>query len=257
MKIIIQIAFLFLISTTFAQESIKPIIQISEEINPLFGYTPFINSKDEHRTHYLKSSLRLGIQKSLKTDVINIFGSYQLAGNLKGQVQGFYQISHFAGVGFEYIFNKDKRFRPFIGLVTTSEFKTNYKNGYLYDVTKGYPISSQESLVYLGFEDGISSYFITYYHSTPFIGSIMTGCEWRIINKLYLRLSLVNDLQVLKTRTLLLTKNEAIYYGYTNHTISKSLKNSPVETTIMNSLGIQLGLSYAFSFKKKPKPETP
>lgn len=167
--------------------------------------------------------------------------------------------SHSLGLIFEcYFLNNDKRFRPFIGVGATSEIATNYKDGYL-DYDDLYFTARPYFSKYGQGPGGGPYYYMPYktrsYQSMPLVGLFYVGCSIKIVENLNVNLSLGYNLSLINYKYV-----QWSYSGYKepDESIVKedyynSLKTAFVQTGILHTLAVQLGLNYAFSFKKKEK----
>jgi|GEM_PF-5163815 len=165
--------------------------------------------------------------------------------------------SHSLGLIFEcYFLNKDKRFRPFAGVSIGSEIATNYKDGYL-DYDDLYFTTRPYFSKYGQGPGGGSYYYMPYktrsYQSMPLISTFYAGCSIRIVENLNLNLSLGYNLSLMNYKYVQWSYHGS---GEPDESVVKkdyynSLKTAPVQTGILHTLSVQLGLNYTFSFKKK------
>lgn len=172
-------------------------------------------------------------------------------------INSFSYKSHSLGLIFEsYFLNKDKRFRPFTGMSIGSEITTNYKNGYIhyddaYFTTRPYSNTSGSGPG--GGPPYSTGYKTRSYQSMPLLSTFYTGCSIKIVEDLNVNLSLGYNLSLVNYKYV-----QLVYHGSekTNESVVKedyynSLGTRPVQTLVLHSLAVQLGLNYTFSFKRK------
>ncbi len=214
------------------------------------------------------STLKLGITSGVQLDfnsVSETIGiSYQRENNFEFEKYGyvspnFTYKSNFLGISNNLLFlSPKKRFRPLVKINILTEIKSNYKGGFLWDNDRGnlltlenYNItpSSQKITTSPSPNNPAGHYYTSnFYHSTPFVGSLLVGCDIRLVKNLHLNLSLGYGLRVMKTQNTQWINGEDV---------SQKLKTSPIETHYFHMLDCQFGLNYTFSFKKKQKTEMP
>ena len=174
-------------------------------------------------------------------------------------LKSFSYKSHLLGLAFEYhCLNEQKRFRPFIGMSISSEIATNYKNGYIhyddaYFTTRPYSNTSGSGPG--GGPPYSTGYKTRSYQSMPLVSTFYAGCSIKIVEDLNVNLSLGYNLSLINYKYV-----QLVYHGYEkpDESIVKedyynNLKTVPIQTLILHSLAVQLGLNYTLSFKKKTK----
>lgn len=225
--------FTFATIRCFGQRAISPYVGVSGEV---YGFS----------STFLVSNLQVGAQFALESASITTFGIYQLHGNLKTKEFSSYLFTtHLGGIGAEYRSNNSKRFALVLGLYTLTEVKTNFKNGYLKDGIPSYPRKEYGEYSYNDPPTGYH-YSNDFYHSTPFAGSIWLGFDFRIIRGLNIKISLENNIIIKKIRHLNWETSDL-----EEQTIEEALSGQPVETMLLDRLGLRLGLRYTFSLKKE------
>lgn len=227
------VVFLGVNSHCFAQRKISPYIGVAEYQDHLFA-------------QYLSTDLNIGVQFDLNQGYLVAYGVYQLYGSIKTKtLHGFIFSSHLVGVGGEYCLNKEKRFAFILGLSALTEVGTNFRNGYL---LHGIPSLPKEYSVSSGGYDPIYTYYYgdDFYYSTPLVASIWVGCDFRIAKGFRISLSVENSVRIIKTRHMKWQKADMII-----HRMDELIEKQPIETKVMDRIGLRLGLSYAFSLKSK------
>ena len=157
-----------------------------------------------------------------------------------GKIQFAYK-SHMIGGSFEYhLLSNQKKVRPYFGLSILSEVATNYRDGFLgrmaFEIINYYTYLT----VY-----PYTSYNSNFYHSTPFLGTLSLGCDFRLSKDLRLNLSAAYGLKKMKYKYLEWKDGDDY---------REKLKSAPVESKTFHYINAQLGLSYNFSFKKSKAP---
>lgn len=160
--------------------------------------------------------------------------------------------NHLLGISSEIvILNETKRFRPFVGVSLLSEIRTNYKNGYVdmnYYFYTSTPISSADFIFVSKTMPHKIIYGGWFYQSMPLVGTISAGCNIRLVKGFSLNLAVGYNLSLMRYKYV---KWE--YDDYVKEDYRDKLGDAPINTKALHSMAFQLGLSYAFSFKKKEK----
>lgn len=143
-------------------------------------------------------------------------------------------------------FREKKIVRPYFSIALSSEIQTNYKNKYLRKVDY-YPF------VYLFQTSAPWNKEVNIYHSTPFVGELLAGCDFRIYKGFSVNIAIGYGVRVLRVQYAEVTFPAG---QQPSAPISEEKIGNPYSLPL-NYMVIQVGLSYAFSFQKKPKTETP
>ncbi|MBN9293184.1 MAG: hypothetical protein J0G96_04305 [Flavobacteriia bacterium] len=227
MKLIIYTSlFLAFIFQGHSQKNINLMIGISNTYS--LNIMPTFNS-------YSGTNISVGSQIETKKGNFNILGTYQFSGNYsRGTV--FSLQSHLLGIIFQYrILSNKRRFSPFFEIKGLTEVGTNYKNGYM-SIDYWFPSIYPEE-----FSKWV--YSSRFYVGTPFVGNLLLGCDIRLTGGLHLNISAGYGLRVMQTR----------YADWLYDPVppKEEIYKKPVKTRNFQMLDVQLGISYAFSFKKK------
>jgi len=147
------------------------------------------------------------------------------------------QRNHFLGVSLKYLFlNIEAKYRPFIDIKILSEISSNYKNGRL----------MENNLIPMNHPYGTGQFptpfYSTLYHSTPFVGSAVLGCDFRLIESLHLNLGIGYGFRIMKTK---------YASWYENEDLNVVAQDKPTKNIRSHMIDLQLGLTYAFSLKNK------
>lgn len=220
-KIVFLSLFLIFPLISYGQKYIALITGVSEGYHPLFDV--FI----DHTNIHLSSDFQIGVQLEFNKGCLGIAGNYQLYGNFTYfDGPNYKRVEHLIGLNTFYRFSKTKRFSPIIELSLLTEVGTNNKNN-----------------PPMGYE--------RYYNSTPFVASLGLGYEFRIIESLNVRLMFENGIRMVQTKTL-----EWIGKEPEGKKLNNLLESRPIEIEYIDVMGLRLGVSYTFPFKKeKPLPQ--
>ncbi|PKR81844.1 hypothetical protein CW751_00455 [Brumimicrobium salinarum] len=154
---------------------------------------------------------------------------------------------HLIGASSKYIFREhNKKVRPFLKIAVLSEVYSNYKNGLL--VFNEYFPKVEPSFSYIdptpgGEDPAVDYYYSHFYYSTPLVINFLGGVDIKLIKNLNLNIALGYDFRIMKVKYAEWKENDNVY---------DKLKTIPNENINSHMLDVQLGLTYAFSFKKKP-----
>jgi hypothetical protein len=158
------------------------------------------------------------------------------------------QRSHLIGASLKYIFReRNKKVRPFLKIAVLSEVYSNYKNGLL--VFNEYIPKVEPSFSYIdptpaGEDPAVDYYYSHFYYSTPLVSSFLGGVDIKLIKNLDLNIALGYDFRIMKVKYAEWTENEDVY---------EILRTIPTTNNLSQMIDVQLGLTYTFSFKKKPE----
>jgi hypothetical protein len=236
MKCILIIIAVFISNANFAQSNLKLIIG---ELNTI---SKSILSKEKYRQGYIVPSFNIGIQIENKWLTTSISGAYNFSGNIDNLSVYALRSQFIGGILNLKFLNPEKGIRPYISISGFYEVRTNYKNGILVHdsyIPQEIPLGS-----------GIPSdrFFSPLYYSTPFVASAVLGCDFRLIENLHLNLGVGYGYRKMKTKYATWLKEESI---------DEVARNEPTSNIRSHMLDIQLGLSYAFPFKKSDTINSP
>lgn len=255
MKKIIAILVLFIsVHQINAQKEICPTISIAETVSTVGFYNTTLtgdhNPTDEDLKYFstgrsfTTTSFAFGIY--LKTKIVDwkIAIDNQVLMMRNDNKIGL--ASYLLGVNFECRFLNNKVIRPLLALSLSSEIATNYKGKYLnslyydpvsYNVNLKAPVYIHSN-VYLG---------------TPFMLHSFLGVNLNVSKKITLNFLIGYGCRILKGAKVLNTFNS-------NYSTSHPVKTEYIGNVFyapFHMIDFQFGLNYSFSFKKKPKTDTP
>ena len=260
-KLIFIIIILFLGNMAIAQWKVMPAVDFSHSTSFLgiyntssAGLPAYWYNQPFHLTgtFYQKMNFSGGINLihnnyslGIKLNYQYFIGRGQLLYQDKGVNKGLMK-SHLLGFVITNRFREKKIVRPYFSIALSSEIKTNYKNKYLRELEYD-PISFS----FVAFN--IWNTELNIYKSTPFIGDLLVGCNFRIYNELSINLAFGYSVRVIKAQYARVT----FPAGPPSTPIYEEKIGRPY-SLVLNYMTIQLGLSYAFdTHKRKPKTETP
>ena len=228
MKKYLTIAVLCLTSSILSQETPKISLSIGDYFSLPINDGPNGNM---FNGLFLKSGV------ALRRVNYNLIYSYRGQYNYKSKKFNDYNC-HFLGVGIKYFLLDNEKFKPNISLEIMTELGTKNKGNLMrqyltitqqssYSLQE---LSQQNSHYFDDYEEYDSWIGNVYYQSTPFSGTLLIGCDFKLCKNLYLNFGLglgIRSIKVLKPVTRI-TKNYNVF-----------------------SADAQLGLTYAFPLKKK------
>jgi|GEM_PF-1695454 len=257
-KVVFFILFIWLFhNCVLSQWKVQPTIGISHNWS-LFGVyrtdkvasiTNYHYNDSYHVTNipYQVTNVNLGLNIIHNRYSLGIKGSYQYFKCreqlvLVPHVKNKHSIkSRFIGLNIVNRFRETKIIRPFFSIELSTEIGTNYKEKYL-------DAESYDPVIYFSSLYQSWDIRINYYKSTPFIGNLLVGCDFRLYKGLSVNAAFGYGLRILKTQY------GKLYYhpSVQDKPIAETKIGNPY-TVGLNYLTLQLGLNYAFSFHKKEK----
>ncbi|PKR81841.1 hypothetical protein CW751_00440 [Brumimicrobium salinarum] len=192
---------------------------------------------------YNLTKIDLGINFQRAKGDFYLFVTYGLNTNLLLSSQKsagltvFSYKSHMFGGSFEYhLLSIQRKVRPYFGMSILSELATNYKDGFMtpnsfYIINK--PLNSMTNSYLFNISN--------FYQSTPFLGTLSLGCDFRLSKVVRLNFSMGYSLRKMKYKYL---------EWYDGDNYREMLKNVPVESKMFHFINAQLGLNYTFSIMK-------
>lgn len=247
--VLIFVLLLFNFYVCHSQEKVKGYIDVSQNL---------------HSIIYTETNISFGINFPLETGSISLFGNYEYGGNWKihspyaDRIVPAYKLDyHFLGGGVKYrILKKSKFYSPTIQLTALTEIVSHYRGNYIVRSdfnSEGFffqPTNYYSEPYVYGYPKGYIKE-IFYYVSTPFIGSILIGNEFKIYKELNVNLGIGFSMRGVKVRY----KSWNTYESEPKADISNPYSLEGISW--LKILDLSFGLNYTFSFKKKPKIETP
>lgn len=150
--------------------------------------------------------------------------------------------SHFVGLSLKYTFNKGKEVvKPFISIQVLTEVGSNFENGYL---IYGSFIPSQTKSGQQSYGSGNILLASNFYNSTPLISRALGGINIEFSKHISLNLAVGYAYRMMKVKYAEWKEGEDVY---------EKLETIPTENISSHFLDVQLGLSYTFSRRNKPK----
>jgi hypothetical protein len=152
--------------------------------------------------------------------------------------------SHFVGLSLKYNFKKERKIvNPFISIQVLTEVGSNFKDGFL---IYGSFIPSQTKTGQQS--SGFGDIFLAsnFYNSTPLVGSALGGVNIEFCQNTSLNIAVGYAYRMMKVKYAEWKEDEDVY---------KKLQSIPTENVFSHFLDVQLGFTYVFSFKNKPKPQ--
>lgn len=235
--------FSFSIPIGISQMKIKPVIGVygTSEVFCL----NILGKEEDDATdlRLLGLDLNPGIKLQTNSSTFSVLFTYQY--NAFSDLYYFSQYqNHMVGGEIQLsLLNESKRFRPYFSVAVNSEIATNTKNAYVNDYYVPEPVAYSHDFA----SDGFYIYYDSrFYQSTPIVASIITGCNFRIKEELHIKLGFGYKFRTMETKYAGWEQDENVY---------EKLKTIPSEKHYFHMLNAQLGLTYTFSLKNKPKPQ--
>lgn len=205
---------------------------------------------------FLASNLQVGFQFEMNTGSIKAFGAYQLFGNMSKEVFEAYTFaSQLLGVGFEYQSNNEKIVSLIVGASFMTEIYSNFKNGYMKD---GYLVLPHSVKPYAGdynltFPSKYTYYGANHYQSTPLNVSLWLGINVKLLKSLDINFSILNDIRIISEKYFKwdMTDKEEEQVNLIGKDINELIDNQPSSRTVIDRLGLRVGLSYTLPISKR------
>jgi|SRR5690554_154442 len=249
---IIFFAFIHISLNIFSQEKINLVSEFSSTLSDELGILSNTGSQG-----YFNVGLNLGIDYEFDKGNFYILLDYEYSSNVfaysepstAGELKyvSFNSLlrSHVIGVSLKYTFLKNENnFRPFLKISGLTEVSTNYKNGYLLD--EGFIPRSESgaSYIYPPYPEGpeVNYYNSFLYNSTPLISRILGGVDVKLSQNISLNIAAGYSFRIMKTK---------YASWYENEDINVVAQDKPTKNIRSQMVDFQLGLTYAFSLKKK------
>ena len=149
--------------------------------------------------------------------------------------------SHFVGLSLKYTFKKERKIvKPFLSVQVLTEVGSNFKNGYL---MYGSFIPSHSNSGQQAYGSGNIFLASNFYHSTPFIFSILGGLNIGLSENASINIAAGYAYRSMKVKYAEWKEEEDVY---------KKLESIRTENVSSHFLDVQLGFSYTFSRRNKP-----
>lgn len=240
-----------------AQRNLNLVVEGVEDLS-LFGvyntskiaklYQEHFSRSNQFTYSYMKTNFGIGVDFSKNNYGLGIRLGYQCLISKQQVDTKIWQVkkavlnSHLISFGIINRFRETKIIRPFIRIDFSSEVATNYKNKYL-DALNYIP-----ERYFLPFET--SKYKkLNIYHSTPFVGDLLFGSDFKVFKGFSINVSLGYSIRVIKVQYAII----GFPLGPQPSVPIYEEKISQPYSLALNYLTFQLGLNYAFSFHKKEK----
>jgi hypothetical protein len=151
--------------------------------------------------------------------------------------------NHLLGLNIVNKFRETRLVQPSFSISFASEVYTNYRNKYL--DRKDYYAKISSFYMSNSWSDNINIY-----HSTPFVGDLLVGCDFRIYKGFSANIGIGYGLRIIRVQY----ANVTFPAGQQPSTPIKEEKLGKPYSLPLHYMVIQGGLSYAFDVhKKKPK----
>lgn len=207
---------------------------------------------------FTSSNLHLGLQFELNNGSVNVFGAYQLFGNMSDDAFEPYTFSsQLLGIGAEFQSNTDKVISLVVGTTVMTEIYSNFKNGYMVDGNLVFPqmvYPYMNDIYYASnFQKSYSYYGSYHYQSTPLNISVWLGMNVRLYKSLFVNLSIFNDIRVVSQKYFKwdVTDKEEEQINLIGKDINELIDREPISRTVIDRFGLRVGLSYALPISKK------
>lgn len=176
---------------------------------------------------YMGTNLSIGGELATKKGNVSCSAIYQYGGGWYNKLYEFDY--HMLGGGVKYrLLNDNKIVSPLFGMMLLTEIASDYRGKYL--------------LYYRPVDYFSSLYDTRYYVSTPILGNITIGCDFRLTRGLHINIGFGYGYRFIKTR----------YDKWAFIESEMSMKKYSVEENKQfHFLDVQVGLSYSFPLKKK------
>lgn len=193
---------------------------------------------------------------------ITVFGQYQLMGNRAFKkyynTSAYRMVSNLLGGGIKLQLRAStKIYHPTLKLTVLTELFSNYKGEHLQSLnTDEYGLApvnvSNQTYLY----DQKNYYYTYYYISTPLVGNVILGNEFRLMEGLFINLGIGYSFNAFKVGF----KKWGLDQQEPESEIVKpySLRNDGnpnIEVVFRHAIVLNLGINYTFSFHKKEKPQ--
>ncbi|MCO5269120.1 MAG: hypothetical protein M9897_09520 [Brumimicrobium sp.] len=236
-----QLLFLILTScvSVFSQESLRMNIQLSEM--PYYRFHKIDGEGTAIWSNF--TSAGIGLETNTQSYRMTYAILYGLNLNLTVFESNFpiFQ-SHLLGISYKFHLKKENSL--FVGISLFSEVASNYKGNTMWNEFIPYtPVLY--NLEYLG--HGVPSKLVlqsNFYQSTPFIGFVHAGYNFKVTQAFHISLSASYGFQIMKYKYL--KWDEGVEY-------QEALRLAPVQTQLFHAIGVELGLSYSIPMRSDRK----
>ncbi|MBN9293189.1 MAG: hypothetical protein J0G96_04330 [Flavobacteriia bacterium] len=205
------------------------------------------NITSDYLTVYNGTSLGIGAQINGTGGSLSILSVYQFGGSLVSNgLKPYLMQNHFVGGTIQYrILSESKSISPVVEMTALTEIASNYRGGYI----KDYGPQKFPSAYWTSYGNGlqIDYYHSDYYISTPMIGNLLIGCDFRIINGLNINVALGYGYRIMKIRYKQWHPDEQEPWA------DLSGKYNLKDGDLLHCVDFQIGLNYTLSVKKKTK----
>lgn len=242
-RVIILFIFVLLCNVIKAQVEIRPVVGLSEQFSMPNIITEAFFYKEVGTTDFrLTTYGQIGVNISHENIEYNIIGLYGLGAILLG---GRY-IDHEFGMRLGFRFHKNKKFGFLLSLDAKCQVASNYHLAYMGD-NYHYLFLSESPDSWMSYNSGSHGslpghlvYHSNFYVGTPFVGNILTGVDYRIMEGLHINASAGFGVRIMKTKYAEWLEGQNVY---------KKLETIPEKTHYISTMDFELGVSYAIPMK--------
>ncbi len=241
-KIIAGLLFILFQGVIFSQSEMRPKASLTEHFSMNNIITEIFGSNIRTLGPHAGTFGEIGI--SLETNKVeySILGSYGVEIVLGEEKYR----SHLLGLNLEFRFQKEKRFGFLLSLNGHYQLSANYSLAYMRD--NGWFVDKPQSYSYPSSSPGqphVTRYLSEFYIGTPFVGNVLTGVDFRVVNGLHINISAGFGVRIMRSKYAEWVEGEDVY---------ELLKSIPIETYFFNTMDFELGLSYTFPSKSNSNP---
>ncbi|MCO5268472.1 MAG: hypothetical protein M9897_06225 [Brumimicrobium sp.] len=238
-RVLILFIFIFLCNNLKAQVEVRPMVGVSEQFSMYNIITTLITDKIEEPIPRLQTFKKVGVLISTKKVnhlISGIYGFELIPGDWK-------YLSHLLGISYGTRFQKDKKFGFILSINGYSQIHNNYHLTFMRNEYDGsFIIKPQSYKLNLGSHGGpyITHYYSHFYISTPFVGGVLAGVDYKVFDGFHINLSVGFGMRIMKTKYAEWNEGDDYY---------KKLETTPEKTHYLSTMDFELGVSYAIPMK--------
>ncbi|HTO38492.1 MAG TPA: hypothetical protein VL021_08720 [Brumimicrobium sp.] len=231
---------------SFSQVEVRPVIGVSEHNLRSSFFAELCDDCGYTADGFLGLIGQLGVSLNFKKIQLSILGNYRMetiTANMFNFRGAFDYNNHTLGGTISTRLFNEHQFGLILVINGYGQIKTNYYLNHLdedalsiRDVPKSYMVF------------GGSPYYVyhsRFYVGTPFVGSILTGVDFRAFDGFHITASVGFGLRIMKTKYA-----EWSVTDLYEEDVYEKLKGIPIETLYLSTMDFELGVRYAFPLKK-------
>ncbi|MCO5268470.1 MAG: hypothetical protein M9897_06215 [Brumimicrobium sp.] len=234
-----QLLFLILTScvSVFSQESLRLNIQLSEM--PYYRLHKIDGNISARWYNFITTGI--GLEMNTQSNRMTCSILYGLNSNLSPRQYGTFSFqSHLMGLSYKFYLKKENSL--FVGISLFTEVATNYKDNTMWNSFNPRPPLTLLK-PYSGHNAPLKYYRESnFYQSTPFIGFVQAGYNFKVTQAFHISLSASYGFQIMKYKYLKWDEGEDY---------QEALRLAPVQTQLFHAIGLELGLLYSIPMKSK------